>query len=376
MKFSTLFRTCLPFLMAFVVGSSVHEPEDGVRAVVVARNLEYPWALAFLPDGRMLVTERPGRIRIVGLRGDVSKPLAGVPVVASVGRCGLLDLALDPAFAENRLAYWTFAESSSDGALGVAVARGRLDGDAGGEVLADVRVIFRQTPVSGSHAHCGSRLVFDRQGHLWVGLGDRLTGRDRVQGTDNHLGKVVRVDRDGKTPPDNPFVDRRGALHELWSIGHRNIQGMAMHPDTGELWATEHGPDGGDELNVVMAGRNYGWPLVTSGREYDDHRKIGEAGARPGIEMPIWEWLPVSVAPSGLAFITSDRYADWKGSLLVGTLRAQVLIRLQLHGTRVSGEERLLGRLNQRIRDVRQGPDGWLYVLTDSAQGKIIRLER
>jgi len=371
-------------LAALIVASAWGAPAGTalaaeLKAVSVARGLVNPWALAFLPDGRLLVTEKPGRLRIVDPQGRISPPLAGVPAVANVGQCGLLDVALDPKFAENRLVYWTFAEPGAGGASGsnsTAVARARLEGAPGSERLADVRVIFSQVPKVDSRLHCGSRIAFDRAGHLWVGLGDRFSGKDSAQITDNHIGKVVRIASDGSVPTDNPFVGKAGARPELWSMGHRNIQGLATHPATGELWATEHGPQGGDELNVVEGGRNYGWPVVTYGRNYGSGTAIGEEGPRPGIEMPLKHWVPVSVAPSGLAFITSDRYPGWKGSLMVGTLRAQTLLRLTLDGRRVTGEERLLTALGHRIRDVRQGPDGWIYVVTDGAEGQILRLER
>jgi len=349
---------------------------EPLKPVTVARGLVNPWALAFLPDGRMLVTEKPGRLRIVDAQGRVSAPLAGMLPVANVGQCGLLDVALDPKFAENRTLYWTFAEPGGGGTNGTAVARARLDGPAGQERLADVRVIFRQAPKLDSRLHCGSRIAFDRAGHLWVGLGDRFSGKDSAQTTDNHIGKVVRIAADGAVPADNPFTGKAGARPELWSIGHRNIQGLATHPSTGELWASEHGPQGGDEINVVEGGRNYGWPVVTYGRNYGSGTTIGEEGPKPGIEMPLKHWVPVSVAPSGLAFVTSDRYPGWKGSLLVGTLRAQTLLRLTLDGRRITGEQRLLTDLGQRIRDVRQGPDGWIYIVTDGAEGQVIRIER
>jgi glucose/arabinose dehydrogenase len=351
-----------------------------LKPVVVAKGLVNPWALAFLPDGRMLVTEKPGRIRIVDAQGHASSPLAGVPPVANVGQCGLLDIALDPKFAENRLVYWTFAEPGADGANSTAVARARLEGAAGSERLADVRVIFSQVPKMESRQHCGSRIAFDRNGHLWVGLGDRFRAKESAQTLDNHLGKVVRIASDGSVPADNPYLDKvagkAGARAELWSIGHRNIQGLATHPATGELWASEHGPQGGDEINLVQGGRNYGWPLVTHGRNYGSGTVIGEEGPKAGFEQPLRHWVPVSVAPSGLAFITSDRYPGWKGNLMMGTLRAQALIRLTLDGQRITGEERLLAHLGHRIRDVRQGPDGWLYIVTDGAEGQVIRLER
>jgi glucose/arabinose dehydrogenase len=364
-------KKIVALLAATLIGGAAAAAE--LKPVTVARGLVHPWGLAFLPDGRMLVTERPGRLRIVAADGKLGAPLAGLPKIDDGGQCGLLDVVVDPAFAQNQRIWFTFAEAaeSGQGGNGTAVARARLDGDR----LVDVRTVFSQRPKVASRNHCGSRIVFDRQGRLWVGLGDRFSRKDDAQTLDNHLGKIVRIDSDGRAPSDNPFVGRAGALPEIWSLGHRNIQGMAMHPETGELWASEHGPQGGDELNVAEAGRNYGWPLVTYGRNYGSGTRIGEEGPKPGFEMPVRHWVPVSVAPSGMAFVTSDRYPGWKGSLVMGSLRGQTLIRLTLDGRKVTGEERLLGTLGQRIRDVRQGPDGWLYVLTDSNDGAILRLE-
>ncbi|MDO8418604.1 MAG: PQQ-dependent sugar dehydrogenase [Rubrivivax sp.] len=344
-----------------------------LKPVTVAQGLASPWALAFLPDGRMLVTEREGRMRIVDGSGRASAPLTGLPAIAAGGQCGLLDVVLDPRHADNQRLFFTFAEpESGGGGNGTAVASARLVGDA----LVDVRTIFSQSPKMRSQLHCGSRIVVARDGRLWVGLGDRFRGKDEAQNPANHIGKVIRIEPDGRVPADNPFRGRAGTAPELWSLGHRNIQGAAMHPVTGQLWATEHGPQGGDELNIVEGGRNHGWPLVTKGRNYGIGTRIGEEGPTPGFEEPIRTWLPTSVAPSGMAFLTSDRYPGWKGSLFLGTLRGQALLRLTLDGNRVTGEERLLTDLGERIRDVRQGPDGWLYVLTDSADGRIIRLER
>jgi glucose/arabinose dehydrogenase len=338
---------------------------------VVARGLDQPWALAFLPDGRMLVTERPGRIRPVSADGKLGEPLHGLPTVDAAGQCGLLDLVADPAFATNRLLYWTYAEAGEGGGNGVAVARGRLEGDT----LVDVRVIFRQLPKVASRLHCGSRLAFARDGRLHIGLGDRFGRRADAQEPGNHLGKTVRIEPDGRVPADNPFVGRAGARPELWSLGHRNIQGMAVHPLTGELWASEHGPQGGDEVNLIERGRNYGWPLLTFGREYVLGTRIGEEGPRPGYEQPLKVWMPTSIAPSGMAFVTGSRYpAAWQGNLLVGALRGQALHRLTLEGRKVTGEERLLVDLGARIRDVRQGPDGWIYLLTDGSGGQLLRL--
>jgi glucose/arabinose dehydrogenase len=343
------------------------------RTQVVARGLAHPWALAFLPDGRMLVTERAGRLRIVAADGRLGEPLAGLPPVAAVGQCGLLDIAVDPRHADNGLVWWTFAEPAAGGASGnsTALARGRLDGNR----LVDVSVVFRQAPKVDSSLHCGSRIAFARDGRtLFVGLGDRFSRKDDAQTLDNHHGKVVRIAFDGKAPADNPFVGSAGALPEIWSRGHRNIQGMAVHPATGELWASEHGPQGGDEINVAEGGRNYGWPIVTYGRNYGLGTRIGEDGPKPGFEHPLKWWVPTSIAPSGMAFITGDRYPAWKGQLAIGALRGNALVLLKIDGRKVTGEERLLTALNARIRDVRQGPDGHLYIVTDSADGQILRL--
>ncbi len=342
-----------------------------LKPVTVAHGLVNPWSLAFLPDGRMLVTERPGRLRIVAADGLLSAPVAGLPAVAASGQCGLLEVLPDPRFRDNGWIYWTYAEAG-EGGNGLAVARGRLSGDK----LSDIGVIFRQQPKVASNLHCGGRLAFARDGTLFVTLGDRFSRKEDAQVPGNHLGKIVRIAADGSVPSDNPFVGKGDARPELWSLGHRNVQGAALHPDTGELWISEHGPQGGDEINVVEAGRNYGWPLLTYGRNYGTGTRIGDEGPRPGFEQPLKVWLPLSIAPSGLAFLTSERYPGWKGSLFTGALREQVLVRLTLDGRKVVGEERLLGGLKERIRDVRQGPDGWLYVLTDNADGRLIRLER
>lgn len=342
-----------------------------LKPVTVASGLSNPWSLAFLPDGRMLVTERPGRLRIVSPQGQLSPPVAGLPPVMAAGQCGLLDVAVHPNFKADPWIYWSYAEGSRDD-NGLAVARGRLDGNR----VKDVAVIFRQQPKVASTAHCAGRLAFAPGGQLFITLGDRFSRKDDAPRTDNHLGKVVRLRDDGSLPADNPYLKQPGALPELFSIGHRNSQGAAIHPRTGELWTTEHGPQGGDELNIERAGRHYGWPVITFGRNYGTGTQIGEGTSAPGIEAPLQVWRPVSIAPSGLAFITSDRYPGWQGSLVMGALRGQSLLRLSLDGDRVTGEQRLLGTLNERIRDVRQGPDGWLYVLTDNADGQLLRLER
>jgi glucose/arabinose dehydrogenase len=359
-------RSIVPFLLCcLLVPAHAAEP----KVVGVARGLSNPWAVAFLPDGRYLVTERAGRMRIVERDGRLGEPLAGLPAVDAGGQCGLLDVVLDPKYAENGWVYWSYAEVG-EGGNSTAVARGRLQGNR----MVEVQKIFTQQPKVSSTLHCGSRLVFARDGRLFVALGDRFTRKDDAQKLDNHLGKIVRIEADGKVPADNPFVATPGAMPEIWSLGHRNVQGAALHPSTGELWAHEHGPQGGDELNRVLPGRNYGWPLVTYGRNYGLGTRIGEEGPKPGFEQPLKHWVPVSVAPSGMAFLTSDRYPAWKSQLFIGTLRAQSLLRLELDGTNVKGEESLLAATKARIRDVRQGPDGYLYVLTDSADGQLLRL--
>jgi len=339
-----------------------------VRVETVARGLEHPWALAFLPDGRMLVTERPGRLRIVGRDGRVSEPLAGVPQVLARGQGGLLDVALDPRFADNRLVYLSYAEPGADGTAGTAVARGRL----GEGRLEDVRVIYQQQPKVQGENHFGSRLVFARDGTLFVTQGDRFAHRDAAQDLSVGIGKIVRIKPDGSVPRDNPFVGRVGARPEIWSYGHRNVQSAALHPQTGQLWTVEHGARGGDELNRPEAGKNYGWPVITYGVDYSGAR-IGEGTAKPGMEQPVYYWDPV-IAPSGMTFYTGDAFPDWKGSLFIGSLQPGLLVRLTLKDGRVAREERYLADLGERIRDVRQGPDGLLYLLTDSGAGRVLRV--
>jgi glucose/arabinose dehydrogenase len=341
--------------------------EGVVRVETVARGLAHPWALEFLPGGRMLVTERGGSLRVVERDGRLSAALTGVPPVYAQGQGGLLDIALDPGFAENRVIYLSFAEPGPGGA-GTSVARGRL-AESG---LENVQVIYRQHPKVPGGGHFGSRLVFGRDGTLWVTQGDRFAYRDRAQDLGQGMGKIVRINSDGSVPPDNPFVSRTGAQKEIWSYGHRNVQAAARHPETGELWTVEHGAAGGDELNNPRAGRNYGWPVVTYGRDYDG-RRIGDDGARAGMEQPVYYWDPV-IAPSGMVFYTGDRIPGWKGSLLIGGLSSQSLVRLVLENGSVTREERYLGSLGERIRDVQQGPDGHLYLLTDSPNGQLLRV--
>ena len=346
------------------------------KVAVVAHGLVNPWGLAFLPDGRMLVTERPGRMRLVGTDGRLSPPLPGLPAVAAEGQGGLLDVVTDPRFASNRLVYWSYSETAADGdGNGTAVARARLDGPPGSERLAEVQVIFRQLPKVASRLHFGSKLVFGNDGRLFITLGDRFSRKDDAQTLDNHLGKIVRIEPDGKVPADNPLVGKPGNPRpEIWSWGHRNVQGAAIHPATGDLWATEHGPQGGDELNLVQPGRNFGWPVITYGRNYGIGTKIGDGTERADVVAPLAHWVPTSIAPSGMAFLTSDRYPGWKGNLFIGALRGQALVRITLDGNKVASQERLLQSQNERIRDVRQGPDGFLYLLTDNADGRVLKV--
>jgi len=340
-----------------------------VRVVKVAEGLEHPWSIEFLPDGRMLVSERPGRLRIVGKDGSLSRPLAGVPKVEARGQGGLLDIALSPRFAEDRLVYLSFAEPGPGGA-GTAVARARLAEDA--LSLQNLQVVWRQTPKVESRNHWGSRLVFARDGTLFVTLGDRSSFRDEAQNLGNTIGKLVRINPDGSVPKDNPFVSRAGARPEIWSYGHRNVQGAALDPRSGELWIVMHGARGGDELDQPKAGRNYGWPVISYGREYT-FGSIGVGTAREGMEQPAYYWDPV-IAPSGAEFYTGDRFPQWKGDLFVGSLTPGGLVRLRLQNGKVVTEERYLRGVG-RVRDVKQGPDGFLYLAIDSAQAPILRVE-
>jgi len=345
----------------------------GVTLSTWAEGLEHPWGLALLPQGGALVTERPGRLRVVSGQGQLSAPVAGVPRVDARGQGGLLDVVLHPDFARNGLVYLSYAEAG-DGGNSTAVARGKLVQDGGQWRFADSQVVFRQAPKFASTLHFGSRLVFARDGKLFITLGERSSRQTRpdAQGLNTHHGKVVRINDDGSVPRDNPVVGDKGALPEIWSQGHRNPQGAALNPRTGELWVVEHGPQGGDELNVVRAGKNYGWPLYTYGEEYGGGR-IGQEASPPGFEPPLYSWVP-SVSPSGLAFYTSQAIPSWTGSLFTGALSGQALIRLQLDGEKVVREERLLTDLGSRIRDVVMGPSGELYLLTDARQGKILVL--
>lgn len=367
-------RSLYPLLLA-VAGTAAcqdapHMAPSGETKVAIttfASGLEHPWSLAFLPDGRMLVTERPGRLRIVARDGALSQPLAGVPAVDAEGQGGLLDVVLDPRFAENSTIYLSYAEPGPDGTNGTAVARARLDGAQ----LADLKVIFRQQPKIRSNHHFGSRLVFARDGNLFVTTGERNSERDKAQDLGAHIGKIARITPDGGVPADNPFAGREDALPEIWSYGHRNVQGAALHPVTGELWTHEHGPRGGDEINIARAGRNYGWPVITYGREYSGPA-IGEGTAKEGMEQPVQYWVP-SIGPSGMAFHDGRGHPAWKDQLFVGALAAAQLVRLAVEPDgKVLHEERI--GIGKRVRDVREGPDGALYLVTDEDAGEILRI--
>ncbi|MGR4871731.1 PQQ-dependent sugar dehydrogenase [Variovorax sp. LARHSF232] len=367
------FPCFLAWLLAvFGATAALAEP----RPVVLARGLENPWALAFLPGGRFLVTEKLGRMRVVEADGKVGPPLLGVPPVAVGGQGGLLDLVLDSAFETNRTLYFCYSEPDSEAEGGrtnsTALARAQLSTDRAR--LEGVRVIFSQKPKVASRNHFGCRIAEARDGTLFMTLGDRFNRKDDAQTLDNHLGKIVRVTKEGAAPPDNPFVARAGALPEIWSYGHRNGQGLAWAPD-GRLWMSEHGPQGGDELNIVQPGHNYGWPVITYGENYGGG-KIGEGiSAREGLDQPLHHWVP-SIAPSGMVFLSSDRYGkSWRGNLFVGSLKFGYLDRIDLQGGKVAAEHKLLDEGRARIRDVRQGPDGLLYVLTDQSNGQLIRLQ-
>lgn len=366
-------RTLLAIVFAFLfapAGSIAQTRQldtQGGRVTidVVARGLSNPWGLAFLPEGRLLVTERPGRLRVVAPDGRMAE-VSGVPAVQASGQGGLLDVALDPAFATNAYVYLSYAEPGGNGAS-TAVARGKLN--EGRTALADVQVIFRQEPKVSGSAHYGSRLAFARDGALFVTTGERFKFQP-AQDLSNHLGKIVRIRPDGSVPPDNPFVGRQDALPEIWSYGHRNVQGAAIHPRSGELWTIEFGPRHGDELNIAEKGRNYGWPVVSWGEHYSG-QEIPKPPTRPDMADAIRHWVP-AINPSGMTFYTGALFPGWRGNLLIAGLGTRGVVRLTLDGSSITGEERIA--LGDRIRDVRQGPDGAVYALTDKGSGEILRL--
>ena len=347
---------------------SVESQEHSFRVVKVVEGLEHPWSLAFLPDGRMLVTERPGKLRVISNGRLESRAIGGLPQVTPHGQGGLHDVVLHPQFQKNQLVYLAYAARGSDG-VGTEMARGRL----AGERLENVEVIFRQAPKGSRSQHFGGRIVFDRAGFVYLTLGDRGE-MARAQRPDDHAGSVIRLHDDGRVPKDNPFVGKDGWKPEKFTLGNRNIQGAALHPQTGALWTHEHGPQGGDEVNVIRPGVNYGWPVITYGVNYGMGTKIGEGQRKDGLAQPLHYWVP-SIAPSGMAFYSGERFPRWRGNLFLGALRDQMLVRLQLDGEKVVKEERLLRGVVGRIRDVRTGPDGFLYLVTDDNNGAVFRLE-
>lgn len=361
------------FRPAFANQTRAPEQRTNVRMHVeeIAAGLDHPWSIAFLPDARMLVTERPGRMRVVTTDGRVSAPIAGLPDVDARGQGGLLDVTLSPDFSRDRLIYWSYAEPRGDATNGTSVARGRLSDDLAR--VDDVQVIFRQQPAWRSTGHFGSRLVFDRAGHLFITLGERQlpAPRQLAQDLATDLGKVVRINADGSIPSDNPFVGRANARPEIWSYGHRNVQGADLNPATGELWTIEHGPQGGDELNIPRAGRNYGWPVITYGEDYSGRPEGEGIAVRAGMEQPIYYWDPV-IAPGDMDFYRGDLF-PWRGDILIAALRGEALVRLRIAGERVVGEERVLEGQG-RLRDVAEAADGALWVITDATNGRLLRL--
>ena len=339
----------------------------------VAGGLVHPWSLAFLPDGRMLVTERPGRIRIVTRAGQLSPPLAGVPKVYVQSQAGLMDVMLGRDFSTNRTIYFYYAEPADGGGGRIAVAHGQLEENGRTPRLVAVTTIFRQHGPASRGLNIGCRIVQAGDGNLFVTLGDHFSAAEMAQTLDNHIGKIVRIRPDGTAPPDNPFVDKPGALPEIWAYGLRNAEGLAFNPADGKLWEQEHGPQGGDEINIIEKGKNYGWPKVSYGVNYDGTPVGTGKPQASGMQDPVWHWTP-SIAPSGMAFYSGELFPGWKGSLINGALKFELLSRLTLKGDSAVREERLLQGLHERIRDVRQGPDGALYLLTDNSAGRILRV--
>lgn len=349
--------------------SVILSDKHAFRVATLLSGLENPWSMAFLPDGRMLVTERMGRMLLIGQDFRLEpKSVEGLPEIVSQGQGGLFDVVLHPQYAQNGWIYWAF-NAPGPGGWGTALARGKLQGHR----MTEVQILFSMQPKTRSSQHFGGRIVFDKAGIIYLTLGDR-GDKERAQKLDDHAGSVIRLHDDGRVPADNPFVNRSGVLPEKWTLGHRNIQGAALHPKTGELWTHEHGPQGGDEVNVIRSGLNYGWPVITYGVNYGLGTRIGEGQSKPGMVQPLHIWSP-SIAPSGMTFVSGTQFSQWQGDLLVGALRGQMLVRLVLKGEKVVREERLLQGRVGRIRDVRMGPDGFVYLLTDDAQGALLRLE-
>jgi len=364
----------LPFILFLAVlpcsaaAQTITTDSEQIRIVEITRGLEHPWGMAFLPEGRILVTERPGRLRLVENGQLVPQPVSGLPAVVARGQSGLLDVALHPDFNINQLIYIAYTSARNHG-ISTDVFRGRLSGNK----LENVEVLFRANKGTTTGRHFGARLVFDGRGFLYIGLGDHGQ-MDRAQDPADHAGSVIRIHDDGRIPADNPFQQHPDWLPEIFSIGNRNIQGAALHPVSGELWAHEHGPQGGDEINIIRTGHNYGWPVITYGVNYGIGTRIGIGTHKEGMEQPLYYWDP-SIAPSGMTFYTGTVFPSWRGNLFVGALRGQMLVRLTLEGEEIVAEERLLQNQVGRIRDVRQGSDGFIYLLTDDRNGSLLRLE-
>ncbi len=374
MRSTAIFLFICGFLVGTVAageGRSIgnFDSEQGAfKLVVLIEGLDHPWGLTFLADGRMLVTERSGRLRLIDNGRLDPEPIQGLPAVSSYGQGGLLDVILHPDFERNRLVYLSYAAAGAGG-FGTEVARGRLIEHR----LEEVEVIFRALPKFNGGRHFGSRLVFDNDGLLFISLGDR-GHRPNGQDLSTHPGSIIRVRDDGSVPADNPFVGKSGARPEVFTYGNRNVQGMTIQPGTGRIWAHEHGPQGGDEVNIVTAGTNYGWPSITYGRNYGIGTKIGEGTQKPGMAQPVLQWTP-SIAPSGMTFYHGNRFPKWNGNLFVGSLKFEYIARLELDGERVVHQEKLIEGALGRIRDLRQGPDGFIYILSDEGDGVIARLE-
>jgi aldose sugar dehydrogenase len=370
MRFATAGLAALLSTSALAQSQVFRAPSGNLNVETIATGLANPWALAFLPDGRLLVTERAGRMRIVTRDGKLSPRIEGLPPIAVRGQGGLLDVVLDRNYAQNKTIYFCFADPV-DGGGRTSLASAKLaDGEA--PKLEDLKIIFRQEGPLSSGNHYGCRIVQMPDNTLFLTLGDHYGPRDEAQNLGNHIGKIVRIRPDGSVPPDNPFVNRQGAKPEIWSYGHRNSQGAAINPASGKLWMHEHGPRGGDEVNIPQAGKNYGWPVIGYGVDYSGAR-IHEGTQKAGMEQPIIQWTPV-IAPSGMAFYSGDLFPQWKGNLFIGGLATRILVRLELNGDKVVKEERLLENLSERIRDVRSGPDGALWLLTDNTAGRILRV--
>jgi len=357
------------FSLSSVLAQTVQSEKQSFRVVTLTQGLQHPWSLAFLPDGRLLITERAGRLRIVQKDFTLDpKPISGLPKIIAGGQGGLFDVVLHPQYSQNGWIYFAYSEAGKGG-WGTALARGKLVGHQ----MTDVQVLFSMEPKTRSNQHFGGRIVFDEAGYMYLTLGDRGE-MARAQLLGDHAGSIIRLHDDGRVPKDNPFVNTAEAKPEKFTLGNRNVQGVAIHPKTGEVWTHEHGPQGGDEINIIKPARNYGWPIITHGVNYGTGTKIGEGTAKAGLEQPLYVWVP-SIAPSGMAFYKGSEFANWNNSLFIGALRAETLVRLELKGDKVVHEERLLQGSIGRIRDVRLGPDQFIYLLTDERAGGLYRLE-